>query len=205
MGEFDDGIDDERPWTTTDVKFDPNKSWSENDAAFKELYKLGNHYQEIVAAKLRLYGVEDVISVTDTYRQSISEAAKYAKDNVDLLIKGWLFEVKSRGEVFTSVDDFPYPTVFIDTVSSWEDKMCRKPIGTRNGKPIGYIFISQKTRALLGSTTDGAPDRWGIVERRDRVRKIQERFYVAQKSDMLGEPALVQKLKAMPSWIPPSA
>jgi len=76
-------------------------------------------------------------------------------------------EVKSRNVVFHTPEDFPHPTILIDTVSGWEGK---RPV------PQLVLCVSQQTGALMWLPTKTKQD-WIISSRYDHVRRITDSFY----------------------------
>lgn len=116
-------------------------------------------------------------------RSSIKEANKWINSS-DLIVNGAVIEVKSRNESFTSKLDYPYETVFVDTVSGYDAK---------ETKPLAYIIISRPTGVMLCLKTLSAKG-WKIESKFDRVRKIRENFYVC-------EPKRLQTLNFLTSFL----
>ena len=172
------------------VERDKSLSWIEDEAFFRQMCDRGKKYEALVAQKLGEHGITGVQLLDDGFRKNISEIGKFTASSKDLKIKGWSFEVKSRNVAFTSPEDWPvnFWPMFLDTVSGFEKKVI---------KPIGYIFISQQTGALMGASCRNR-ESWEIQRRFDRERKIYDNFYCLQKKDVIDEAALIEKLKAMP-------
>src|SRR5574337_1983615 len=128
---------------------DLSKKWIDDKEFFDEQRKIGEEHLHLIRKKLISAGIEPVEVVSDDYsglRNNPYEISKYTKNNKDLLIKGHLFEGKSRGinYTFTSKDDFPFWPMFVDTVSGFDAKTV---------KPLGVIFISQDTKRLLATSS----------------------------------------------------
>lgn len=170
------------------VERDPSKSWIEDEAYFKAQCETGKSFERFVAEKLTKAGVSDVIHTDDGFRESVGEIAKFTKMSGDLKIKGWPFEVKSRTENFRSPADWRYWPMFVDTLGSYEQKKV---------KPIGYIFVSQHTGALLAVSTH-TRKHWKIREKFDHKRQISETFLCVAKEHVLDEAELIKKLVSMP-------
>lgn len=113
-----------------------------NEEAFQKRLKEGRRFEAKVAKFLRKNGIK---CSCPTVRKD------HTKREIDILLEdGRVIEVKSRKSTckFTSIDDWPFPDVFVDTEQGWE----RKEI-----KPVAYIIISQDTGSMLwidGSTRD---------------------------------------------------
>jgi hypothetical protein len=58
-------------------------------------------------------------------------------------------EIKVRGLTFTSPDDFPYPTVFVDDLN-----------GLRRATPFAWVYISQQTGAWVWLSSLDRDESW---------------------------------------------
>ena len=147
-----------------------NKKWSENDELFFSELDKGHAFQSIVADIFRQKGFL-VEQPKKRVRKHISEAAKFAENEIDLLVgsenKKILFEVKSRNLYFTKPENYPFDTAFVDTVSSWDQK--RK-------KPAATILISQKTKSIV-VVPSSSFSQWKEEKKRDRVRDIEDTWW----------------------------
>jgi len=176
------------------IKRDKNLSWSQDDKYFKEMLDKGREQQKLVINKLKVYGVENITDTIDySFRKDISESTKYSKNDKDILIEGRIFEIKSRDIKFTSPEDWPksYWPMFLDTVKSFDQKI---------EKPVGYIFISQKTGALM-ATSVSKKNEWTTDKKWDHKRKIYDNFYFVDKKNVFDEKELVRKLKNLKTEI----
>jgi hypothetical protein len=168
---------------------DFGKDWMDDAEYFRRQRAVGQSFQECVATHLRAQGVDPIVSYNDGFRASVAEIQRYTRESKDLLIRGHHFEVKSRAVQFTSPDDWPrnYWPMFLDTVDG---------LNAKNVEPTGYIFISQKTYAIMGVLLKSIKD-WSIEKRFDNQRGFAENFYCIPRSCVLSEPELVQVLQAL--------
>lgn len=157
-------------------------SWSKNDKLFLSELKIGHQWQYLPALFFKLNNF-DVEVPELKIRKSIKEASKFI-DTVDLKVNGIEIEVKSRNESFTSPENFPYSTVFVDTVSGFNNK---------TNKPFAYVMISRSTGCMLWLPTS-TYKKWGTEFKFDRVRKIREQFYNADKKLLKSMESLVKEL-----------
>jgi len=84
-----------------------------------------------------------------------------------------IIEVKQRRNIdFTGLADYPYPTIFIDSVSKYDRK---------NPKPWLYFIVNRglTTALVIKGTT---PNRWGKTKKYDKQKSRSEAFYVADTS-----------------------
>ena len=98
--------------------------------------------------------------------------AKDFKDEEDILANGKIVECKSRNLDFTSAEDFPYDTVLIDTVESWETKI---------RKPVMYVCVSQLTGATIALDVQKNRENWSEVTIWDSVRRFRVHSYEAPR------------------------
>lgn len=166
---------------------DLSKPWIEDDAYFKEQLVLGRHFEQHVASRLRANGVEDVVVLNDGFRNSTTEIEHFTRTSGDLKIKGWPFEVKSRSETFHCPSDWHRWPMFVDTVSSFDQKAV---------KPGAYIFVSQTTGKLIAVDSKTRPQ-WTTVNAFDKKRQIRDTFYCVYLGLVLDEETLFKRLKAM--------
>lgn len=145
--------------------------WFDNDELFLSECEKGHKWERYVAHFLSLQGLKIDIE-EQTLRKTIAEADQY-KNTIDLECKGVRIEVKSRDIVFHTVNDFPYETILVDTVSGWEAK---------DPPPHLVLCVSQKTGAMIFlPATSKSKDKWFQRQRFDHVRKITDNFYEAPK------------------------
>jgi hypothetical protein len=72
----------------------------------------------------------------------------------------------------------------VDTVQGFEAKA---------SSVVAYVIISRPTGAMLAIRP--RPERFEVVERRDRVRDIEQRWYTCPSRELRGMDVLVQHLK----------
>jgi hypothetical protein len=161
--------------------------WFENDDLFFRECREGQRWQEYVGRYLNTKGVkvhveelsfrgnpnvsrysDDEASRWSLARKKMKIARKEYVNTKDILVlPSAVLEVKSRNLRFTSPKDFPFDTVFIDTVSGYEQK---KP------KPRLYISVSRKTGCII-ATSGVNSGKWSKRKIYDKVRNIWEINY----------------------------
>ncbi|MCK9567628.1 hypothetical protein M0R72_01600 [Candidatus Pacearchaeota archaeon] len=161
-------------------------NWAENDELFFSQLKEGFEWQKLPKLFFELHGLK-VEMPELTIRDSIADAGAYMSSK-DLIVNGQTIETKSRNEAFTYPLSFPYKTLFVDTVSGFDGK---------KKKPLAYVFISRPTGSLICLMTSTISS-WTIEEKFDRVRKITDRFYLADRKLCTTLDELVEALKAEP-------
>ena len=170
------------------------KSWLNNHELFYEELKTGLKFQLILAKKLEeeglpifLESIEIELNPYDCSKEQYDEwlsirkdvkasRKKYGSQDKDILIgkNQILCECKSRGVLFSGVESFPYPDIFIDTVSGYEKKQV---------KPAYTFCISQKSEAII--YTDSSPEntsKWLKKFTYDKKRGIKDLNYSAPKA-----------------------
>lgn len=159
-------------------------NWKSNDALFFKELREGYEWQKLVATHFEKNGF--TVKMPElTIRDSFEKASEYI-DTKDLIVDGHIIEVKSRREHFTSSKDFPYRTIFVDTVLGYDSKIT---------KPLAYIMVSRETKAMLCLPSYNKPDYWTQETRFDRVRKINETFYMAPKNKLRSLDELMRQMK----------
>jgi hypothetical protein len=158
-------------------------NWSENDDLFFSQLKEGFEWQKLPKLFFELHGLK-VEMPELTIRHSIKDAGAYLSSK-DLIVNGQTIETKSRNEAFTYPLSFPYKTLFVDTVSGFDGK---------KQKPLAYVFISRPTGSLICLMTSTISS-WTIEEKFDRMRKITDKFYLADKKLCTTLDELVEALK----------
>ena len=78
-------------------------------------------------------------------------------------------EIKVRSLKFTSPDDFPYPTVFVDDFKGL----------SKGPEPFAWIFLSQHTGAWVWTSCLDRNDEWQFQEVYDSMRGFTVRTLVA--------------------------
>lgn len=169
---------------------DPSLRWIEDDQFFQEQLAEGRRFEQEVVRKLKAAGIE-ASAMNDGFRESVAEIPKFTRESFDLTVKGHRFEVKSRGKnyPFTGPDDWHFWPMFIDTVASIDNKQ---------PAPLGYIFVSQATLALMAVNCK-TKAKWVVERKWDRQRAIMDDFYCARRAEVLNEEQLLQKLRELPA------
>lgn len=168
------------------------KKWLENHELFYSELLNGIKYQKIVKQKINELGItvhsanlegkwdpdgkEDQFKKWTEERKELKKVRKeFAEKDEDILIgKGKLLcECKSRNLEFKNAASFPYPDIFIDTVSGYEKKEV---------KPAYTFCISQKTNAVIYiETSPENKSKWIKKFIYDKKRGIKELNYSAPK------------------------
>lgn len=157
--------------------------WLQDDELFRSECLEGHRWQRVVATYLWAHGL-DVELEKPQIREHVSQRHEYL-DTLDLRCNGVKFEVKSRRERFVDPASFPFDTIFVDTVSSWEGK---------SEKPAAYVCISRPTGAIIW--TQGRDSRpWHRLRRFDKVRKITDQFFAAPRDQWEPVDSMVARLK----------
>jgi hypothetical protein len=143
--------------------------WSENDDLFFSQLKEGFEWQKLAKLFFELQGLR-VEMPELTIRDSIENAVAYISSK-DLIVNGETIETKSRNESFTYPLSFPYKTLLVDTVSGFDGKKT---------KPLAYVFISRPTGSMICLMSETS-NQWQKEKKFDRIRKITDEFYVADR------------------------
>jgi hypothetical protein len=159
-------------------------NWSENDDLFFSQLKEGFEWQKLPKLFFELHGLS-VEMPELTIRDSIKDAGLYLSSK-DLIVNGHTIETKSRNETFTYPLSFPYRTLFVDTVSGFDGK---------KKKPLAYLFISKPTGCMISLMTSTI-SAWIVEEKFDRVRKITDKFYLADKKLCTTLDELIEVIKS---------
>lgn len=171
-----------------------DKNWLDNHELFYQELQTGLRFQSVLIEKLKTQGIpiffesigleldpnntseEQFKQWTASRKDVAASRKKYGAKDKDLIIgKNKIHcECKSRDFNFTCVDDFPYPDIFIDTVSGYEKKEI---------KPVYTFCISQKSQAVI--YTESLPENCKNWQKKfiyDRKRGIKEQNYSAPKN-----------------------
>lgn len=139
-----------------------------------ESFHIGGYWSKEVAKVLNSRGIRchapDVQIAKDNYERD--QMTRFEKD----IIFDWsdeCLEVKSSTRDFTDdVLQYPYQSLFVDTVSGFDAKAT---------KPLAYVLISQKTRGMV-CISPRTVAQWKKVHTFDNKRQIMEWFYSAPKT-----------------------
>jgi hypothetical protein len=153
---------------------------------YVESFHIGGFWSKEVAKVLNGRGVRcvapDVKIAKNNHERD--EMTKFEKD----IIFDWTdkcLEVKSSTREFTDdVFQYPFDSLFVDTVSGYDAKV---------DKPLAYVLISQKTRGIV-CISPKTYDKWRKVNTFDHKREIMEWFYSAPKGVLQPFDSLVNHL-----------
>ena len=153
---------------------------------YVESFHIGGFWSKEVAKVLNGRGVRcvapDVKIAKNNHERD--EMTKFEKD----IIFDWTdkcLEVKSSTREFTDdVLEYPFDSLFVDTVSGYDAKV---------EKPLAYVLISQKTRGIV-CISPKTYDKWRKVNTFDHKREIMEWFYSAPKGVLQPFDSLVDHL-----------
>jgi hypothetical protein len=165
---------------------DQTADWLANDALFFSELEKGHEFSVEVARRLRMLGIEATVPPISK-RIHVDDRDLYDNE-ADIIIPGtpeYVIEVKSRDLWFECAHDFPYETIFVDTVRGWEQK---------NPRPIAVAMISRQTLGIAvvrGSTRQF----WATEQAFDHVRKLSDIFYVMPREHLVGFGQLVSFLR----------
>lgn len=160
--------------------------WYKNDELFRKEVSKGHAYERYVADYLSDEGLD--ASITEqTVRDHVRDASQYEKE-LDIIVEGRPCEVKSRDLWFTGPHNFPYDTIFVDTVSGWNAK---------DPEPVAVLCVSQKSKAIIVLPISSTREQWTSTKRWDHVRKINDLFYEAPADFWAPVGAFVRRMKQL--------
>jgi hypothetical protein len=135
----------------------------ERKAYFLQQLHIGDQWAEHVARNITECGKYAYATPTQVAETPEQIAEFTAKEKDILLDRGRTLEVKSRSFHFTSVEDYPYPTVFVDTVEGWRAK---------EAKAVAVAVVSQKSGGIVvvPVSTEGS---WSVKRIYDSKRGFE--------------------------------
>lgn len=162
------------------------ENWLSNDSLFFAELEQGYTYSIEVARRFRKLGINATVPPLSK-RIHVDDRDLY-DDQADIVVPGdpdYTIEVKSRNLQFECEHDFPYETVFVDTVRGWDQKQ---------PKPIAIVMVSRQTlgMAVIKGSTRSA---WTTEQRYDNVRKFSDTFYMASREQLVGFGRLISFLR----------
>jgi hypothetical protein len=158
-----------------------------DDIFFREL-EIGLEHEGIVADALRAHKIRCKTNLEIERSLDYEQRRDKYYGSPDIVLpNGDVIEVKSRNLAFEyDPDSFPYPTVFVETVSSWKG---------HEPTPLAVVHISQITGEMLVTMGYDEPN-WMIEKKFDRVRRIWDTWYMADRNHLETFEFLVGYIKA---------
>jgi hypothetical protein len=151
-----------------------------DDGIFNRELEIGRAHEVIVgeallANKIKCTFRTEALDEEDASLTYEQRRKKYRNEKDIILPSGDIIEVKSRNLDFDDdPDNFPYPTVFVETVSSWKG---------HDPTPLAVVHISQITGDMLVTMGYDEPN-WTIEKKYDRVRSIHDTWYMADRNHL---------------------
>lgn len=146
-----------------------------DDELFRHEATIGHRWSDYVCGLLSDAGVLCHTQPLE-FASSVADRVRFQQEQ-DILLDsvGGCIEVKSRRLKFTdSPDSYPYSTAFVDTCHGWDLKQ---------PKPRAVVLVSQLTQACLVIPTSTQAG-WTRRQSFDRVRKIEETWYCAERASL---------------------
>ncbi len=146
----------------------------------------GHKYGQYVADKLELEGIS--CTVPELYLvKTMEEIPHMTETEKDIIIDatGDCLEVKSRNIEFTSIEDFSWGNIIVDTVSGYKAKI---------QKPLAYVMVSQLTGCAFAVMSD-TEQHWTTKRLNDKQRGHDDNFYVVTKEHFVSFDYLVDFIK----------
>jgi len=159
-----------------------------SDELFYRELEIGRAHEVIVGNALRAHKIKCTFTNQVEYIDDFDERQKKYAGSPDIVLEnGDIIEVKSRNLDFDDdPDSFPYPTVFVETISSWKG---------HEPTPLAVVHISQITGEMLVTMGYDEPN-WKIEKKFDRVRQIYDTWYMAERDHLESFKFLVGYIKA---------
>ena len=158
--------------------------WIDDESIFRGRLEKGERQTKLVAERLRRDGLE-VEEPEKSFRREYKDRHNY-RDEVDLVVNGCRVEVKSRPKLeWTTLDDFPYPDIIVDTVRKWDGHKTL-PVATINVCPTtgAIIVVPGKTKG-----------EWREGRRLDSGSGHEDDFYFAPRRTWTTYEKLVEFLR----------
>jgi hypothetical protein len=144
----------------------------ERRAYFLQQLHIGDKWAEHVARNITECGKYAYATPTQV-AETPEQIAQFTATEKDILLdRGRTLEVKSRSFSFTSVDDYPYPTAFVDTVEGWQAK---------EAKAVAVAVVSQSTGGIVVVPVSTEP-MWSVRDVFDSKRGFRVSVLECPKS-----------------------
>lgn len=112
----------------------------ERKAYFIDQLHIGDSWAEYVANRITAAGKFAEATPTKI-AQSEEEIREFTENEKDILLsRGRTLEVKSRSFAFNDITDYPFDTVFVDTVEGWLAKA---------QLPVAVVSVSQRSGGMV--------------------------------------------------------
>jgi hypothetical protein len=146
----------------------------------------GHKYGQYIADILEQQDISCIVPELYIVK-SREEIPHMTQTEKDIIIEktGDCLEVKSRNIEFTSIDDFPWGNIIVDTVSGYEAKL---------QKPLAYVMVSQLTGCAFAVMTNSYKH-WTTKRLNDKQRGHDDNFYVVTKEHFESFDYLVDYIK----------
>jgi len=154
-----------------------------SDFDYTKAFLEGGEWAKHVALLLNQAGVSCHAPAVQIARNN-AERRNMTLNEKDILLDDFDFclEVKStKGDHTTDIKEFPWRSLFVDTVSGYDAKI---------EKPFAYIIVSKVTGDPVCILTETYP-KWSIKTTRDENQHITESFYSASASLLISFDELV--------------
>lgn len=139
--------------------------------------------------KIEAYATQRLVDAgIDAYQPKMEDGLatiEYTKHQIDIIANERILEVKGRNVNFESVETFPYPTIFVEGVNGFEQKVKR---------PDFYINVSHKTGAIIALDVAATYDKWIKQRTRDNDRNFSFNMYISETKDWMNFDQLVVRL-----------
>ena len=159
--------------------------WVKTDELFCDPQARGDRWAILVAERLNRAGlVTDLASAR--VGANIDGGHRFADErNLVVSSSGAVIDVECRNfPFFEEPTSYPYPTVFVDTVRSWQ---------VREPRPIAIVLISQVTRAMLVISAE-TKNKWVQTTPHCSSCDLFEPRYSVARSELLPFPSFLPTL-----------
>ena len=141
-------------------------------ANFERRLVAGNRTEDYVREQLKLAGITVEVPLVPEG----SSTSEFTKHQIDAIANGKVLEIKGRNLVFDNVDNYPYPTLFVEGVSGFDAKV---------RTPDYYVNVSNKTGAIICLDVAATRTTWVVENITDRFRKFSYDMYVSKTADWI--------------------
>lgn len=142
----------------------------------------GKETEDYVAKKL----IEAGIDVEQPEYPEGMSRSYYTKNQVDMVANGYILEIKGSRYTFNSVEDFTYPTRFIEGVSGFDAKL---------NVPEYYVNVSNPTGAIVALNVELTREDWQVKHITDRTRNISYDMYLCDSKLWMNFDEFVKELE----------